>query len=150
MPACRGQTQRVSRRAKNAGGAAAPGKGRKMIHLTEEQLLFHYYGEVGEPLETERHLDECDQCRAMYGSLQRLLNVVSSMPAPERGPEYGAQVWQRIEAKLPARRRWWMWTAGAPALRYALSGAAMVALLTVAFVAGRFYPRPPDATQITG
>src|SRR5260370_8449107 len=86
-----------------------------MMHLTEEQLLFHYYGEGGETLETERHLDECDECRALYGSLQRLLNVVSAMPAPERGPQYGARVWHRIEGKLPARRACWPW----PALRYA-------------------------------
>jgi len=117
-----------------------------MIHLTEEQLLFHYYGEAGETgetLETERHLDECDQCRALYGSLQRLLNVVSAMPAPERGPEYGVQVWRRIEGKLRARRLWWRWAGGPPVLRYALACAGMVALLTVAYQAGRFDPRPP-------
>ena len=57
-----------------------------MSHLTEEQLVFHYYGEEGETLETERHLDECEECRTLYGSLQRLLNVVAAMPAPERGP----------------------------------------------------------------
>ena len=121
-----------------------------MIHLTEEQLLFHYYGEGGDTLDAERHLDECDECRALYGSLQRLLNVVSSIPSPERGPEYGAQVWQRIEKKLPARRAWWRWNGGAPALRYAMAGGAMVALLTAAFVAGRFYPRRPAVQQIVG
>jgi len=121
-----------------------------MIHLTEEQLLFHYYGESGETLETERHLEECEECRTQYGSLQRLLNVVSSIPSPERGPEYGAQVWQRIEKKLPTQRSWWRWNGGAPALRYAMAGAAMVALLTAAFVAGRFYPQPPAVQQIAG
>ena len=113
-------------------------------------MLFHYYGEEGQTLDTERHLDECEECRALYGSLRRLLNVVSSMPSPERGPEYGAQVWQRIESKLPVRRGWWRWDGGAPALRYAMAGAAMVGLLTVAFVAGRFYPRPPAVSPVAG
>jgi hypothetical protein len=116
-----------------------------MSHLTEEQLVFHYYGEEGETLETERHLEDCAECRALYGSLQRVLNVVDSMPAPERGPEYGAQVWQRIEAKLPVQRRRWMWAGGAPGLRYALAGALMVVLLAVAFLAGRFSPHRPAA-----
>src|SRR5207253_4218251 len=90
---------------------------------------------------TERHLDECEECRALYGSLQRALNVLAAAPAPERGPEYGALMWQRIESKL-ARRRWWMWE-GPSALRYAFASAAMVALLAVAFLAGRAYPPRP-------
>ncbi len=117
-----------------------------MSHLTEEQLVFHYYGEEGETLETERHLDECDECRALYGSLQRALNVLDAAPAPERGPEYGAQMWRRIEAKV-ARRRWWMWE-GPPALRYAFASAAMAALLAVAFLAGRGYPTRPVVSLV--
>src|SRR5438445_1725044 len=70
------------------------------------------------------------------------------MPAPERGPEYGSQVWRRIEAKLPARRAWWTWAGGAPPLRYALACAAMVALLAGAFLAGRFYPRRPAPSLV--
>ncbi len=110
------------------------------LHLTEEQLVFHYYGEEGETLDTERRLEECEECRALYGSLQRALNVLDAAPAPERGPEYGAQMWQRIEAKV-ARRGWWMWEG--PALRYAFASAAMAALLAVAFLAGRGYPTRP-------
>jgi hypothetical protein len=121
-----------------------------MSHLTEEQLVLHYYGEEGEALETERHLDECAECQALYVSLQRALNVVDSLPAPERGADYGAQVWRRIEAKLPARRWWQVWAGGAPALRWAFAGAAMVALLTVAFLAGRFYPHPPARLHMAG
>jgi hypothetical protein len=123
-----------------------------MNHLTEEQLVFHYYGEEGDTLETERHLDECGECRALYGSLQRVLNVVNSMPVPERGAEYGAQLWQRIEGKLPGRRWWWRWANGRPAVRYAFACASMAALLTVAFLAGRFYPHraAPAPVQMAG
>src|SRR5947209_617404 len=142
MPPGSGQALRIPRGAKIAEGAATPGEYGKMSHLTEEQLVFHYYGEEGETLEAERHLDECEECRALYGSLQRLLNLVDSIPAPERGPEYGAEVWRRIEPRLPARRRWWMWVfaAPSPALRYAFAGAAMVVFLALAFLAGRSYP----------
>lgn len=118
-----------------------------MSHLTEEQLVLHYYGEESETLETERHLDECEECRALYGSLQRVFNVVDSMPAPERGPEYGAQLWRRIETKLPARRGLWMW-GGAPAWRFGLACAAMLVLVVGAFLAGRFYPHAPVSSQV--
>jgi hypothetical protein len=116
-----------------------------MSHLTEEQLVLHYYGEEGETLDVERHLDECDECRALYGSLQRTLNSMDTMPVPERGADYGEQVWRRIEARLPAPR---LWQSHAPALRWAFSGAAMTALLALAFLAGRYYPDHKAAPQI--
>ena len=76
-----------------------------MNHLTEEELILHYYGEEGDALAAEQHLDQCDACRGVYCSLQRVLNVVDSLPVPECGPDYGAKVWQRIERQLPVRRR---------------------------------------------
>ena len=119
-----------------------------MNHLTEEQLVLHYYGEEGETLETERHLEACGECRSLYGSLQRAMNLMDSMPAPVRGPDYGAQVWQRLSRELPARR-WWQ-VGNLPWLRGAFAGAALAALLVAAFWAGRFYPRRPAAPQIAG
>jgi hypothetical protein len=114
-----------------------------MSHLTEEQLILHYYGEEGETLAAERHLEECYECRATYGALQRVLNVVDAFPVPERDPEYGAEVWRRVQSQLPvhASRRaaaWkWTWRWRVPAAALAFS-----ALMVAAFVAGRFYERP--------
>jgi hypothetical protein len=110
-----------------------------MNHLSEEQLILHYYGEEGETLALERHLDECEDCRALYGSLQRVLNVVDSLPIPQRGAEYGAQVWNRLESRLPVRRRLWVFPSP---WRWAVAGTAMAGLLVAAFLAGRFYPPP--------
>jgi hypothetical protein len=114
-----------------------------MSHLTEEQLVLHYYREEGETLDIERHLEECGECRASYASLQHALNLVDSIPVPERGAGYGAEVWQRVEPKLPARH-WW----SLPPMRWAFAGAAIAAMLVAAFVAGRFYPSPPTAPQL--
>ena len=106
-------------------------------HLSEEQLVLHYYGEEGDTLAAEQHLEVCADCREFYGSLQRVLNVVNALPIPERSADYGAQVWQRIERRIPAKRRlWWL---PAP-VRWAAAGAAMAGLLVMAFFAGRFYP----------
>jgi hypothetical protein len=59
-----------------------------------------------------------------------VLNTVDSAPVPDRGPEYGSDVWQRIakRAGRPPRRsfmHWWIW---AP---------AMAVLVIGAFLAGR-------------
>jgi len=152
-----------------------------MNHLTEEQLILHYYGEeIAEesgaaaadgafwnggtaaaasglgaasgaardgaaaanriPLDSlaiEQHLEACLDCRRLYASLQRVLNIVDSMPVPERPADYGEQVWRRISHQLPARRRALGWMQGP--WRWAAAGLAFAALLTTAFVAGRFY-----------
>jgi hypothetical protein len=84
-------------------------------------------------------LEECGDCRELYTSLQRVLNVVDSLPVPDRGSDYGAQVWQRIEHRLPARRRF-QWLASSP-WRWAAASTAFAALMVAAFFAGRFYPQ---------
>jgi hypothetical protein len=115
-----------------------------MNHLTEEQLIMHYYGEEADAaagtdaLANEHHLESCGECRALYGSLVRLLNVVDSLPVPERGEDYGAQVWSRIESRLPARRRWFSFAN--PGFRWAMTAGALAGLMLAAFFAGRFYP----------
>ena len=120
-----------------------------MNHLSEEQLILHYYGEPGEPggaLDCEHHLEECGDCRALYASLQRVLNVVDSLPVPERSAEYGAAVWRRIERSVGARRRT-LWALPAR-WRWAAAATACAALMATAFVAGRFYPRPNRPAQM--
>jgi hypothetical protein len=119
-----------------------------MIHPSEEELVLHYYGEEGDFLATARHLEECADCMALYTRLQRVLNEVDSLPVPDRGPDYGAQVWRRIERDLPVYQ-WWRrpWGAVAP-LRWALAGTALAAMLVAAFLAGRFSPRPAAPTQV--
>ncbi|HUB77839.1 MAG TPA: hypothetical protein VMB03_03530 [Bryobacteraceae bacterium] len=109
-----------------------------MNHLSEEELILHYYGEEGDAFAAEQHLDECQECRAHYSSLQRVLNVVDTLPVPERAEEYGSEVWRRIQGRLPGRRRWrvlespWRWAGAA---------AALASLVVAAFLAGRTFPR---------
>lgn len=75
----------------------------------------------------ERHLRECQECRALDADLR---DMIAAAPAL-RGPEPSAAVWDRIRAGLtaaerrPARGGLW----ASPALRYA--GAAALALVVV-------------------
>ena len=80
-----------------------------MNHLTEEQLILHYYGEEGDPLAMEAHLDHCEDCRARYNAYQRVLNVVDSLPVPEISPSYEAELWRQLAPQLGATPRHLSW-----------------------------------------
>ena len=113
-----------------------------MNHTTEEQLVLWYYGEADDAAEIETHLAACEGCRTGYRALQAVLNTMDAAPVPERGPEYGGEVWQRIENRAGKRwrlrrRQWWIW---AP---------AMAGLLVLAFFVGRL-SRPPAAPAMAG
>ena len=114
-----------------------------MNHLSEEELILHYYSEEADAFAAEQHLDQCDDCRAHYASLQRVLNVVDSLPVPVRCEEYGGEVWRRIEGHLPSRRRWWSFEGS---WRWAGAAAALASLVVVAFLAGRMFPRVRSKT----
>lgn len=103
-----------------------------MKHLEQEQLVAHYYGETGK--EVEKHLADCYECRTEFGNIQRTLTAITPPEAPARGPEYGAEVWNRVRGHLPEaapKRQWWL-----VPQRWAAIG-AMAALIIAAFVIGR-------------
>jgi hypothetical protein len=124
--------------------------GEHMNHLSEEELIEHYYGEDAENAIAERHLKACVACAGNYSVLQRDLGAVKSATPPVRDETYGAEVWQSIRGSLPAyavRKRRWL----PIGLWRPLSYAAVCALLiAVAFVAGREWQRKqPQATMAT-
>ena len=115
-------------------------------HLTDEQLVLHYYGDSENARDVEMHLDACSACREEYAALQRVLNTVDGVPVPERGSEYGAQVWAKVsgELGLDAKRPWWKKLTGAwsPAVpRWVVAG-GVTTLIALAFLAGRWTMRP--------
>ena len=73
--------------------------------------------------------------------------MIAAPEAPERGDQYGLEVWQRIRHKLPERPEPW-WAAFFRRDRLALAAAAAM-LVLVAFVAGRVWPRQPAAPAAT-
>jgi len=103
-----------------------------MKHLGQEQLVAHYYGETGR--DVANHLADCYDCRTEFANIQRTLSAVVLPDVPARGPEYGAEVWNRIRAHLPepeVRIAWWRMPQ-----RWAAVG-AVAALVMIAFVIGR-------------
>jgi hypothetical protein len=109
------------------------------MHLNEDDLVLHYYGEMDGAAETRAaaHIAECSACHASYTRLQRVLAAVDAAPAPEPAPGFERVVWARLEPNLRRRRSWGSWLAASPAR---LAWAALVVLLVGAsFVAGRLY-----------
>ena len=108
------------------------------MHYTEDELILYYYGEHRRRDRVEQHLADCASCRKIYDGLAGALALVADPELPERGEQYGLEVWQRIRHQLPEQEApWWaVWTGPG---RLALAGAAAV-LVIAAFIAGRGWP----------
>jgi hypothetical protein len=118
-----------------------------MNHLTEEQLIEHYYAESAESTRIEHHLRECIGCAETYASLRSELDAIAPIMAPTR-VALGEQVWQSIRNFVPVyeqkRQGLWQRFGNLKGLSFATS---CVLLIAVAFVAGRqwnYYQRPPQ------
>ena len=76
-----------------------------MKHYTEDDLILYYYEErprtAAASRSLARHLDTCEQCAAAYRALSSTLKMLATPEAPERGDQYGLEVWQRIRHQLP-------------------------------------------------
>ncbi len=72
-----------------------------MNHLTEEQLIEHYYEESPQPTRIVHHLRECNGCAETYAKLRSDLDAIESIAAPARAANHGEQVWQSIRNFVP-------------------------------------------------
>jgi hypothetical protein len=100
------------------------------LHLSEEQLVAHYYRDADAAPDVAAHLAACADCRAQFETLRRVLALVDELPIPERGDHYGEQVWNRLRWRLDRRKR-----------RTWVSALAAAAVLVLAFLLGRYASR---------
>jgi anti-sigma factor RsiW len=108
------------------------------LHLHDDDLVLHYYGEMpaADENRAESHLAACAECQANYAKLQRVMAFVDSAPGVEPAPGFERIVWARLEPALHApRRNWFAWFVFSPA-RLAFT-AGIVILISAAFMAGR-------------
>jgi hypothetical protein len=117
-----------------------------MNHLSEEQIVLHYYGDAEEATEVERHLAACPECRAEFLRVQSTLKQIAPLEVPEPPASFEEKTWLNLRDRLPERRGFLQRLFGQQQ-KWALAG-AMVMLLVMAFLAGRFWPRPgPQIAQ---
>ncbi|MGZ4872402.1 MAG: anti-sigma factor family protein [Candidatus Angelobacter sp.] len=111
-----------------------------MNHLSEEQIVLHYYGDAEETAEVERHLAACPNCRAEFSSVQSMLAQIEPLEVPEPPAGFEEKTWLNVRDRLPEKGGFLRRLFG-PQQKWAFAG-TMVLLLAAAFLAGRFWPRP--------
>ena len=119
-----------------------------MNHLSEEQIVLHYYGDAEAAAEVERHLAACPDCRAEFARVQATLRQIDPLEVPEPSDGFEEKTWLNLRDRLPERGGLIRRLFGSQQ-KWALAG-AMALLLAAAFLAGRFWPRsvqPPIAQQ---
>ena len=76
-----------------------------MNHLSEEQLVLHYYGEEGD---AAAHLEHCAACRKEYQEIVRVLDACREVTVPEPVPAFETLMWQKLAPELrKPRTPWW-------------------------------------------
>src|ERR1700752_2837315 len=75
-----------------------------MSHLTEEELIEHYYGDPGERASriAQRHLDGCAACAAEIAKLADDMKEMNGLEYDKLSVVYGESVWGRVAPRLPA------------------------------------------------
>ena len=119
-------------------------------HLTDDELILHYYGESAprEEQAVATHLGACGLCRGEYARLQHVLGVIdeNSVLPIDLPPSFERTVWARLEPNLKPQRRGWLSFVLSPA-PLALAAAVLV-LVVGAFFAGRtLSPAPAPSTS---
>lgn len=102
-----------------------------MNHLTDEQLVEHYFAEGANRVVAETHLRICSRCEQVYEEISNVLAVRAPEP-PAREPGYGKGLWQSIQAPLRpypeiSKRRYFSWP------RLVFAGACLLALAAAFF-----------------
>lgn len=110
-----------------------------MNHLSEEQIVLHYYGDAENSSEVERHLASCAECRAEIARIKAMLGQIEPLEVPEPGAGFEEKTWLNLRDRLPEKRRFFSQLFG-PQRKWVLAG-LMALLLLAAFLAGRFSPR---------
>jgi len=123
-----------------------------VTHYTEDELTLYYYGEGRRRADIERHIEACASCGSLYRAIAGTLAMIAAPEVPERGDQYGLEIWQRIRHQLPEQdaRSWTgLWASLVRVDRLAFAAAA-AALVVAAFAAGRVWPRQGPAVPAAG
>jgi hypothetical protein len=113
-----------------------------MNHLSEEQIVLHYYGDAEAAAEIEQHLAECADCRGEFARVKSTLTQIQPLAVPEPPASFEEKTWLNLRDRLP-QKGGFLRRLFTPQWKWVYAG-VMALLLAVAFLAGRFWPRPPQ------
>jgi hypothetical protein len=125
-------------------------------HYSEDELTLYYYGEGRRRANVERHLEECAACAKCYREIAGTLAMIGAPDVPERGDQYGLEVWQRIRHRLPEQEPGFSWFGRLGRFgefagfdRFLGFAAAAAVLMLAAFIAGRTWSLPNPTSSAT-
>ncbi|MDX2417262.1 MAG: hypothetical protein QNK19_07365 [Xanthomonadales bacterium] len=113
-----------------------------MKFITDEDLTLLFYGEHEDPALAVT-VAQSEELSARYDALCAELKLADAYQPPQRGDDYGAEVWQRISSQLgeedtKSTGRLGKWFASLLQPRFSLAGALSIALVAaLAFTLGR-------------
>jgi hypothetical protein len=73
-----------------------------VTHLSDDDLVLHYYRDPGGRAAIAAHLNACAPCAGRYAELASTLALLPEDEVPSRNDLYGLEVWQRLRPSLPA------------------------------------------------
>ncbi|HKI01606.1 MAG TPA: hypothetical protein VKK31_06470 [Thermoanaerobaculia bacterium] len=74
--------------------------------LEDDEMILYHYGESDDPEAIRRRIEASEEARARYETLRRVLESVDgAVPIPERGADYGTEVWARLAPRLAREQR---------------------------------------------
>jgi hypothetical protein len=117
-----------------------------MNHLSEEQIVLHYYGDAENSAEIQRHLAGCSECRAQFEQVRALLKQIEPGEVPEPVAGFEEKTWLNLRDRLPEKRKGFLQQLFASP-KWALAG-VMALLLVAAFLTGRWWPRGPEIAGV--
>ena len=113
-----------------------------MRNITDDDLTLLFYGEHEDP-GLAAMVAESELLSARYDALCAELKLADAYLPPQRGDDYGSEVWQRISPKLddgPVKSTSWLksWLSSISQPRFSIAGAlSMVLVAVLAFTLGR-------------
>src|SRR5258708_35268162 len=118
-----------------------------MNHLTQEQIVLHFYGDAEDSGQVAQHLSACAECRAEFGRVSTLLTQIGPLEVPEPHESFEQKTWLNVRDRLPDSRRSLFERLLSPP-KWALAG-VMAIIVAGAFLAGRYWPRHNESVHPT-
>ena len=124
-----------------------------MRTITDDDLTLLYYGEQNDP-EMAAQVAASPDLSARFDALCAELERFDALVPPERGDDYGAQLWRKISPRLVERRenpgrRWLTFLPELRQARFSLAGAATIVMVAVlAFALGRQGGPSPESAPM--
>src|SRR5262245_37553946 len=107
------------------------------MHVLEDDLVLHYYGELAsqDEVRVSAHLAECRECHAAYRRLQQVLMSVNdaTLGVPDLPDGFERIVWARLEPSLQRERGGWLSRLLPSPSRFGWATAAL-AVIVAAFI----------------